>query len=63
MWQDIASFLLEIPPLDEIGGKITSIIEQYRAGVLKKQDAMHIILTDHKRFLEIYAEMNEKIKY
>jgi hypothetical protein len=61
MWEEIAAFLLEIPPIDEIGGKITHVIEQYRSGIIEKQNAIQIIIRDFKRFLEGYVELNEKI--
>lgn len=63
MWEDIAAFLLEIPPIQEIGGKITHVIEQYRAGILKRERAICVIIQDHQKFLETYAELNESIDW
>ena len=59
MWKSIATFLLEVPPIDEIGGKINHIIEQYRAGILKKELAINCIIQNHKKFLENYVETNK----
>ncbi len=61
MWEELAIFLLEIPPIDEIGGKITHVIEQYRSGIINKQNAIKIIINDFKKFLETYVELDEKI--
>lgn len=59
MWEETALFLLEIPPIDEIGGKITNIIEQYRLGIIPKSAAVQYIILHHKNFIEKYLEMNK----
>ena len=40
----VALFLLENPPLDEIGGPIVDIIEMYRIGALTKNQAVKSII-------------------
>ena len=40
MLQEAAVFLLDCPPLEEIGGPITEVIEMYRYGSLEKHDAV-----------------------
>lgn len=59
MPQQIAEFLLEIPPLDEIGGKITHVIEQYRAGILQKKVCVDRILNEYPHFLQEYIKTSE----
>lgn len=59
MWREAAIFLLEVPPIEEIGGSITHTIEQYRAGTINKGTATQILLQEHKNFLEKYIETNE----
>lgn len=54
MYKDIALFLLEHPPLEEIGGSIVDIIEAYRVGTLSKDDAVHHITTTFEPFLKKY---------
>jgi len=61
MWEDAATFLLEIPPIDEIGGKLNYIVEQYRSNTITKEMALQTILKNHKRFLENYVEINEML--
>lgn len=54
MYNTIASFLLEHPPLEEIGGSIVDIIENYREGFVSKEKALEEILSKHADFIEKY---------
>ena len=56
MHETIALFLLKHPPLDEIGGSITDIIEKYRYGTLTEDNAIERMLTLHEPFLIKYAK-------
>lgn len=47
----VAIFLLDHPPLDEIGGPITDIIESYRYGTITKDEAIDQMFEKHKSFL------------
>lgn len=62
MYQHIIEFLLEVPPLDEIGGRVGHIIEQYRAGILPKSSCVAKILEEHHRFLQDYVSVSDFIK-
>lgn len=62
MHQNIVEFLLEIPPLDEIGGRIAHIIEQYRAGIIPKGLCIDKILKEHQHFLHEYVTVSDFIK-
>ncbi len=56
MHETIALFLLKHPPLDEIGGSITDVIEKYRYGTLTEDNAIERMLTLHEPFLIKYAK-------
>ena len=56
MHEAIALFLLKHPPLDEIGGTITDVIEKYRYGSLTEDNAIERMLTLHEPFLIKYAK-------
>jgi len=58
MYKQVAAFLLDHPPLDEIGGPITHIIENYRYKLLTKEDAIQMILDDYKNVLSRYIEQS-----
>ena len=52
----VALFLLENPPLDEIGGPIVDIIEMYRAGAMNKNQAVKSIMKNYQPYLNKYIE-------
>lgn len=56
MHKDIALFLLEHPPLDEIGGPITDVIEMYRVGTITKRKALRQLVTTFTPVLQKYAD-------
>ena len=56
MQETIALFLLKHPPLDEIGGPITDVIEKYRYGSLTEDRALDQMLTLHEPFLMKYSK-------
>ena len=61
MHETIALFLLKHPPLDEIGGTITDVIEKYRYGSLTQDQALDKIITLHEPFLLKYAKQQIEI--
>jgi hypothetical protein len=61
MHETIALFLLKHPPLDEIGGTITDVIEKYRYSSLTKDQALDQMLTLHEPFLVKYAKQQIEI--
>lgn len=56
MHETIALFLLKHPPLDEIGGTITDVIEKYRYGSLTQDQALDRMITLYEPFLIKYAK-------
>lgn len=52
----IAEFLLEHPPLDEIGGPITDIVETYRANACTKEHALEQMKIKFGDVLQKYIE-------
>ena len=59
MAKSVALFLLNHPPLDEIGGTITDVIERYRNNGMTKKEALLEMNTNHAAFLKKYTdEMN-----
>jgi len=61
MHETIALFLLKQPPLDEIGGSITDVIEKYRYGTLTEDNAIDRMLTLHEPFLIKYAKQQIEV--
>jgi hypothetical protein len=59
----ITSFLLEYPPLDEIGGPVTEIIEKYRNGVMSKKEAVNVMNMQFKSFLTKYSERQKELAH
>jgi hypothetical protein len=62
MLNSIASFLLDHPPLDEIGGPVTEVIENYRYGLISKEEACYMLNTKFKFFLEKCYKQQEEIQ-
>ena len=62
MYLDAALFLLKIPPLQEIGGKISHIIEQYRAGILDEQTCLARMMEDHIEYIKKFASQSDVIR-
>ena len=61
MLKEAAVFLLDCPPLEEIGGPITEVIEMYRYGSLEKTDAITKLVTNFNKFLQKYVEQSNLI--
>lgn len=58
---DTALFLLEHPPLDEIGGAMIDIIESYRIGSMTKDNAATQLVTEFKPALTKYMNKSSDI--
>ena len=58
MFNTVAIFLLDHPPLEEIGGSAVDVIENYREGFITKEKALVDLLTNHKDFLEKYISQS-----
>lgn len=56
--ENVITFLLDCPPLEEIGGPIVNIVEVYRQNVMSKQKAIDLIMTLHKKFIDKYINNN-----
>lgn len=54
-------FLLDCPPLEEIGGPVTEVIEKYRNGMLSKKEAIHTMNTKFNSFLTKYSNQQEEL--
>jgi hypothetical protein len=63
MFNTVAAFLLEHPPLEEIGGPVLDIIENYREGFITKQKALDDMLNNHQKFLENYITQAVSISH
>jgi len=63
MFNTVAVFLLDHPPLEEIGGPILDIVENYRAGFTTKQRALEDMLKNHQNFLQNYINQAASISY
>jgi len=61
MHETIALFLLKHPPLDEIGGSITDVIEKYRYNSISEEQALDQMLTLHEPFLTKYIKQQIQI--
>lgn len=60
-FKTVSEWLLEHPPLQEIGGFISQIIEGYREGAYTKIHALKILEVEHKEFVELYIKRNQQI--
>ena len=56
--KDAIIFLLNHPPLEEIGGSITGVIDQFRSGHITEKQATNIIIEHHKRYVQKYLNGN-----
>jgi hypothetical protein len=52
----VVLFLLNHPPLDEIGGSITDTIELYRNKCITKRQAIALIKEKYQPYINKYAE-------
>jgi hypothetical protein len=50
----VITFLLDCPPLTEIGGPIVDMVEAYRQNVVTKKKAIELIMKLHKKFIDKY---------
>lgn len=60
-YQDVAFFLLQHPPLDEIGGSVVEVVEKHRYGCLTKEEASKIIIQKYKTFLDKYINSSDEL--
>ena len=58
---EVALFLLKYPPLSEIGGLISQIIEDYRDGFYTEEIALKILQVEHKEYIKKYIERAKEI--
>lgn len=61
MLEETAIFLLECPPLEEIGGPITDVVEMYRYGALERNEAVAKLVMNFSNFLQRYIDQDEKL--
>lgn len=55
-FEETALFLLKYPPIDEIGGTIVEVIDQYRYGTITEKQALNIVIDYHKPLLQKYID-------
>jgi hypothetical protein len=58
MLKQIASFLLNTPPLDELTDDIAEVVEKYRYKMLTKEEALEILLNDYEDVLQNLLDEN-----
>jgi hypothetical protein len=58
---EAARFLLDHPPLDEIGGSIVDVIERYRYKALTKEQAETQMISNHYSYLSKYVKDRELV--
>jgi hypothetical protein len=58
---EASHFLLDHPPLDEIGGSIMDVIESYRYKTITKKQAEQQMLTEHYPYLSRYVKDRDLI--
>jgi hypothetical protein len=61
IFQITSEWLLEHPPVQEIGGFISQIIEYYRHGFYTKTHALRILEVEHKEYIENYIYRSSEI--
>lgn len=60
-FKTVCEWLLEHPPLQEIGGFTSQIVEGYREGAYTKIHALKILEVEHKEFINLYIKRNQQI--
>lgn len=58
MLKQIACFLLNTPPLDELTDDIAGVVEKYRYKMLTKDEALEILLNDYEDVLQNLLDEN-----
>jgi hypothetical protein len=62
MKNKIASFLLKVPPLEELTDKLSEIVEQYRYNIISEDRAIDILTTKYSNVIEAYAKKNIELQ-
>lgn len=60
-FKTVSNWLLDHPPLQEVGGFISQIIEGYREGAYTKIHALKILEVEHKEYIEHYIQRAKEI--
>ena len=58
MLKQIACFLLNVPPLDELTDDLAEVVEKYRYKMLTKNEAIEILLVDYEEVLQNLLDKN-----
>jgi hypothetical protein len=61
IFQITAEWFLDHPPLEEVGGFVSQVIEGYRDGFYTKPHAMKILEVEHKEYIEKYIHRNSEL--
>ena len=61
IFQITAEWFLDHPPVEEVGGVISQIIEDYRHGFYTKPHALRILEVEHKEYIEKYIYRSSEI--
>ncbi len=61
IFQITAEWFLEHPPLEEVGGFISQVIEGYRNGFYTKPHALKILEVEHQEYIEQYLHRSSEI--
>lgn len=59
--KSMASFLLKHPPIEEIGGEISNIVEEHRFGMLTEQESISKLIANFEPLLKKLARQNDEI--
>jgi hypothetical protein len=61
VFKTVSLWLLEHPPLQEVGGFISQVIEGYREGAYTKIHALKILEVEHREYIERYIQRAKEI--
>lgn len=61
IFQITAEWFLDHPPVQEVGGFIAQVIEDYRHGFFTKPHALKILEVEHQDYIEKYIHRSSEI--
>jgi hypothetical protein len=61
IFQITAEWFLDHPPIEEVGGFISQIIEGYRNGFYTRPHALKILEVEHVEYIEQYIHRSSEI--
>lgn len=61
IFQTTVEWFLDHPPIQEVGGFISQVIEDYRHDFYTKEHAVKILEVEHKEYIEKYIYRSSQI--